>query len=209
MIVTFPAPSPAPLSAQTRFLRGLAAARVGFARDFLAYGRMQAPPALACETLDIDHGLSEGGWFRKIRFPSKNTRPRNPIPITKPAGADDPDSKELSVENWAAGLLATPFAIPHNQFLKVPSLLCQPYTLDNCRLGILLVNLSPRAQSKIRLPVDPPSYGLPRGTYALSKEGVSDRESLGQFLDRRELDLILAPGDIVIVTATPAASTGP
>ena len=69
LIVSFPVmSSPAPSDQRVQFLRGLVAARTTFARDFLAYGRMQRPPAIHCGTLDIDHGLAEGGWLRKIRY---------------------------------------------------------------------------------------------------------------------------------------------
>ena len=34
------------------------------------------PPSFACGTIEINHGLAEGGWLRKIRFPRESSRGR-------------------------------------------------------------------------------------------------------------------------------------
>ena len=131
LIVTFPVPSaPAPSATQGSFLRSLVAARTGFAREFLAYGRMQRPPPFACGTLEINHGLAEGGWLRKIRFPRE--QPDGRVHSTGPPRRDQDEahSKDLSVEQWASGLMAIPVAKPRNPTMKVPSVLSQAYTLE-------------------------------------------------------------------------------
>lgn len=205
IIVTGTAPASAPPAAREGYLRGLAAARVGFAREFLAYGRMQAPPPLDCEMLDVDHGLSQDGWLRKIRFPAGRTQP--PIPPPPDSHSQKGAPKELSVEKWATDLLATPFAVPRNKTLKVPSVLCQPYTLGADRLGILVVNISTQERS-LRLPIDPASYGLAPGTYELSKEGPGGRVALGTLDPRKDLDLKLEGAETVLVTARRGGSSG-
>jgi Domain of unknown function (DUF6259) len=203
LIVTFPVPShPAPSDARTGYLRSLVAARTGFAREFLAYGRMQRPPGITCGTLDVDHGLAADGWLRRIRFPRKE--PAAPTTPSALRGRDrnEAGSKELSVEQWATGLLATPIATPRHPTLTVPSVLCQAYTLGDDRLGVLLVNLRADAEETARVPVDPSSYGLPPGTYAVAHDRAADHRPIGTFSGRHEVELKLAPRDVVIVTAT-------
>ncbi len=109
LIVSFPTTKDAaPSESRIRYLRSLAAARMNFARDYLAYGRMHRPPEIDCGTIEIDHGLAEGGWLRKIRF----DQPRTVLPglletPEKPAGNQDRPG-ELSVEQWVKEMLAAP-----------------------------------------------------------------------------------------------------
>jgi hypothetical protein len=203
LIVTFPVPArPDPSATRIGYLRRLVAARTGFAREYLAFGRMQRPPEIACGTIAIDHGLAEGGWLRKIRFPRRDrpapTTPSDPTRAEPSKG----QAGELSVEQWATGLLATPIAVPRNATMNVPSVLCQAYTLGSDRLGLIVVNLRANAEESVRLRVDPGSYGLSRGRYALAEDGAGSHRSLGARAGRHEIELKLAPGDVVLVTAT-------
>jgi hypothetical protein len=189
LIIAFPEASGAgPAEGRVRFLRSLAAARTGFARELLAYGRMVRPPAIACGTLEIDHGLAEGGWLRKVR--AGRAKPEPPA---------DPKSKDLSVEEWAKGLLALPSALPASRTLKVPSVLSQAYTLGDDRLGILLVNLRAASEETVRLPADPVACGLRPGAYELWQAGPSGRKSLGKFTDRSEVELRLPPREVILL----------
>jgi hypothetical protein len=203
LIVSFPVASkPVPSDDRVRFLRSLVRARTTFARDFLAYGRMQPPPAIRCGTIEIDHGLAEDGWLRKIRYaePSSVLSAFGLSP-KKPARHQD-GAGELSVEEWVKGMLAIPATPARNRTLKVPSIMCQAYTLKDKRLGILLVNLRSHAEELVRLPVDPIAYGLPAGSYQLRQAGVAEQRSLGQFPRVREIELKLAPRAVVLVEAT-------
>ena len=49
------------------FLRSLVAARTDFARDFLAYGRMQRPPIAGCAKPSTSTMDWRRGWLRKAR----------------------------------------------------------------------------------------------------------------------------------------------
>jgi hypothetical protein len=202
LIVSFPiASDPVPSDNRVRFLRSLVAARTKFAHDFLAYGRMQHPPAICCGTIDIDHGLAEGGWLRKIRYarPSTDLQAfRLPSEKTN-RNQDNPEA--LTVERWAKSMLAVPATPAQNRTLKVPSIMCQAYTLGDNRLGILLVNLRSDAEELVRLPVDPVSYGLPTGTYELRQAGVAGQHSLGVYPRLREIELNLLPRAVVLVDA--------
>ena len=200
LIVSFPvAASPAPSDSRVRFLRSLVAARTAFARDFLAYGRMQPPPEIRCGTIDIDHGLAKDGWLREIRF-AKRKPDLSALgwPAKEPARNQD-RSGELSVEQWAAAMLAIPATPAHNRTLKVPAVICQAYTLGDDRLGILLINLRSNSQESVRLPVDPVSYGLPAGSYVLRQAGIAGQQSLGVFHDSFEIELKLAPRTVILV----------
>jgi hypothetical protein len=202
LIVTFPVPThPAPSEARTRYLRSLVAARTGFAREFLAYGRMQRSPDITCGTLTVEHGLAAGGWLRRIRFP------REKLASQKPASKreqNEAHSKELSVEQWASGLVSIPFATPRRATLSVPAVLCQAYTLGEDRLGLLLVNLRSNGEEVIGLRVDPAVYGLPSGSYALSEDRAAAHRSLGVISSSHRVELRLAPRDVVMVRATRA-----
>jgi hypothetical protein len=206
LIVTFPVTSePSPSAAHGGFLRSLVAARTDFARDFLAYGRMQRPPSIACGTLDINHGLAEGGWLRKIRFPRETPEGRATPPVRQGRDQGAIHSRELSVEQWATGLMAIPVAKARNPTMRVPSVLSQSYTLRDDRLGILLVNFRPDSEELVRLPVDPAAYGLAPGTYEIRQDRAGAYRSLGVFSGRHEVELKLAPKDVVLVTATRTA----
>lgn len=200
LIVTFPVPArPALSDARARYLRSLVAARTGFAREFLAYGRMQRPPEFSCGTLKVDHGLAEGGWLRRSRFPGG--KPPAPAPASTPE-PNEARAKELSVEQWATGLVSTPFATPRRSTLEVRSVLGAAYTLGDDRLGVLLVNLRSDAEEIVRLLVDPTAHSLPPGTYAIAQDRAAEHRSLGATASRRDVELRLAPRDVVLVTAT-------
>jgi hypothetical protein len=202
-IVTFPVPShPSPSDARTRFLRGLVAARTDFARDFLADGRLRRPPPISCGTVDLDHGLAENGWLRRIRFPRKQTDPRPAPPPATAREQDTAESRELSVEQWATGLLSIPFATARKSALKSPSVLCQAYTLGETRLGMLLVNLRLDSDENVRLPVDAASYGLPPGNYEIRQDRNGVHHRLGILSSGHVVELKLAPRVIVLVSAT-------
>ena len=80
--------------------------------------------------------------------------------------------RDLSVERWASGLVAMPVAKPRNPTLRVPSVLSQAYTLNDGRLGILLVNLRADSEELVRLTVDPAAYGLAAGTYEIRQDSA-------------------------------------
>ena len=109
LIVSFPVTAGhAPSDNRSRFLRSLVAARTNFARDYLAYGRMQPPPAIRCGTINIDHGLAEGGWLRRIRFAKPNSvLSAFGLSAENPSRGQD-GTGELSVQQWIKSMLAFP-----------------------------------------------------------------------------------------------------
>jgi hypothetical protein len=202
LIVCFPEAADAvPSDSRVHFLRSLVAARTNFARPYLAYGRMQRPPDFHCGTIEIDHGLAEGGWLRKIRFdkPAADL-PGFRLPLEK-TDRDQDHAGELSVEQWVKGMLAVSATPTHSRTLKVSSILCQAYTLGDDRLGILLVNLRPDLNELVHLPVDPVSYGLQKGAYAFSQTGDAELRSLGVESRRRVIEVVLPPRAVVLVEA--------
>lgn len=186
---------------RVRFLRSLVSARTDFARDFLAYGRMQRPPSIECGTVDINHGLAEGGWLRKIRFSKEARTLASTVPFSDQRAGDKDRSKELSVEQWVQDLLALEAAPANNPTIKVPAVACQAYTLGKDRLGILLVNLLRDSKESVRLTVDPIAVGLARGEYELLQATAGGKSGLGKFRDRREIELALPPRDVVLLAA--------
>ncbi|MBN1417671.1 MAG: hypothetical protein JXP34_02785 [Planctomycetes bacterium] len=202
VIATFAVRADSVLSERrVRFIRSLVAARTGFARDFLAYGRMQRPPAVDCGTIEIDHGLAEGGWLRKARF-SEDARNQEWIAPPPEEGEDGAArAKELSVEEWVKDMLvldATPAKTPA---IRVPSVLSQAYTREDDRLGILLVNLRADAEETVRLIIDPVSCGLPAGHYELVRVTMDGPVPQGTFRDRRELATTLPPREVILLKA--------
>jgi len=185
-----------------RFLRSLVAARTGFAREFLAYGRMQRPPAIECGTIEIDHGLADGGWLRKLRFSGAERALESIVPSADWPEDDETGSKDLSVEKWVKGLLALGATPAKSPTLKVPSVICQVYTLDEDRMGILLVNLRRDAGEPVRLSVDPVSRGMSDGEYELRQVTASGSSDLGTFRSRREIATTLPARDVVLLQAT-------
>jgi len=203
LIVSFPlGGGPAVADGRARFLRSLVAARTDFARDFLAYGRMQRPPAVRCGRIAIDHGLSEGGWLRRIRYAQPNPELQALPSSVHPSAPEKDRSKDLAVEEWAKGMLAIPATPAPSRTLWTPSVLCQAYTLGDDRLGILLVNLRADSEELVRLPVEPASCGLPAGTYELRQAGAAGRGRVGEFSGRHEMELKLPPRVVVLVAAT-------
>jgi hypothetical protein len=203
LIVSFPLSGGPPVSdARARLLRSLAAARRDFAREFLAYGRMQRPPAVRCKTITIDHGLGEGGWLRKIRYAQPNPELRALPSSGQPSAPGKDRAKGLAVEEWAKGMLAIPATPARSRTLRTAAVLCQAYTLGDDRLGILLVNLRADSDEVVRLPVEPTSHGLPAGTYELRQVGAAGRGRVGDFAGRHEMELKLPPRVVVLVTAT-------
>ena len=206
LMTAFPRLSDSTLSeGRVRFLRSLVAARTDFARDFLAYGRMQRPPAVECGTIEIDHGLADGGWLRKIRFSQPPPDLEDVVPLPDAPPDDRQASDDLSVEEWARGLLAIPAVAAKNPTIRVPSVLCEAYTLGDDRLGVLLVNLRRESEGAVRLPVDPISCGLPAGTYELRQATAAGQQRLGVFRDRREIELGLPPREVLLLEATCAS----
>lgn len=207
LMTVVPVPADATISPErTAFLRSLVAARTGFARDFLAYGRMQQPPEIQCSTIDIDHGLAEDGWVRKVRFSGKKPSLKRLLELPDMPADEKDDSGELSVEKWIEGMLAIPAAVAKNRTFTVPVVMCQAYTLDN-RLGLLLVNLRAEGNESIEVSVDPVSHGLPKGTYRLQRTTAEQEQSLGTFESRGTIRLELAPREVVLLTADSAEAT--
>jgi hypothetical protein len=203
LITSFPIPDqPAPAAQRAKFLRSLVAARTDYARDFLAYGKMQRPPTVACGTIDINHGLGDGGWLRKARSAGIEAALGAPL-----SSAEDPlngkrDSHALSVEQWAKSVLAAPATPARTAALRVPSVMCQAYTLEDDQLGILLVNLRTDVEEVVRVPLDPPGYGLAAGTYEIRQVGMKGADRVGTYPDQREAALQLPPREVVLLTAT-------
>jgi hypothetical protein len=195
------APLPPVSEDRVRFVRSLVSARTQFAHDYLAYGRMQHPPEFRCGTLDLDHGFAEGGWLRKIRFSGS-------APDIRAFGLDPKEldrkrehPEEITVAEWSKSLLAIPATPSKTRTLRVPSVLCQAYTLDDDRLGILLVNLRSNAEELVHLPVDPVSYGLAPGKYEIQQAGSDDRRLLGESFGPHEIELKLPPRNLILVEA--------
>ena len=202
LLVTFPvAPGPAPSEARTRFIRDLVAARTGFAREFLAYGRMQRSPAIECGTLSINHGLAKDGWLRRIRFPERRAEPAEAAPAASRPSDARHGSDGLSVEEWATGLLGSPIAVANEAVMHVPAVMSQAFTLGDGQVGILLVNLRPDRDEAVRVPIDIASCGLRAGTYELQQITAADRRNLGSFRDHREIEVRLPPRDVVLLAA--------
>ena len=91
---------------------------------------------------------------------------------------------------------------PRRGTLRVPSVLCQAYTLADSQLGILLVNLRADAEEVVRVPIDPRGYGLAAGAYELRKVGMKGAARVGTYPDQREAALKLPPREVVLLTAT-------
>jgi hypothetical protein len=163
---------------------------------------MRRPPAVACETLDIDHGLGDGGWLRKIRSTGIEAALGAPLSLAKDPTKGEGNSRALSVEQWATSVLSIPATPAHSRTLRVPSVLCQAYTLEDDRLGILLVNLRADAEELVRVPMDPHDYGLPAGTYELRQVGMVDQHPMGTYPHQREMELMLPPREVVLLTAS-------
>lgn len=200
LIVTFPQPSDSKLpEVRTRYLRDLVAARTGFAREFLAYGRMRRPPEFTCGTIELEHGLAAEGWLRRARFPRGASADGTPAAKRDLEG---PQSRELSVERWASGLVSIPFAKSRTTTLRVPAVVSQAYTLGEDRLGILLVNLRGDAEEVIRLRLDPTIHNLKPGGYTISLDRNAEHHDFGVLARDRDVTLRLAPRDVVLVTAT-------
>ncbi len=207
LITTFPLASNSAITDErARFLRRLVAARTGFARDVLAYGRMQRPPIFSCSTIEIDHGLADGGWLRKLRFSNTDRALQSVMPIPeKPA--DKPadtttSSNDLSVQEWVRGLLAIGATPAKNPTIRIPAVMCQAYTLGNDRLGILLINLRRSVRETVSLTVDPGSCGLPGGRYELRRTGAGDQHRLALFQDRHTIEVALPSRDVILLSAT-------
>lgn len=210
LLVTFPVASkPAPSEARTRFIRSLVAARTGFAREFLAYGRMVRPPLIECGTLSINHGLAKDGWFRRIRFPQTRLDPQAAAPAASQPSDEHHSSKGLSVEAWATDLLSSPIAVTNEPVMQVPAVMCQAYTLRDEQLGILLVNLRRDQDEAVRVPLNIVSCNVKPGTYELRQMTAAGAQNLGVFQDHRHIEVRLPPRDVVLLAAQHIADRPP
>jgi hypothetical protein len=163
---------------------------------------MQRPPAVECGAIEINHGLAEGGWLRKIRFSDAGRALESTVPFFEHLADDQTGSKELSVEQWVKDLLALGATAAKHPTFRVPSVVCQAYTLGNDRLGILLVNLQRDSEESVRLTVAPVSYGLEDGVYELRQTTTGGQSGLGTFRDRHNIKSTLPPRDVVLLEAT-------
>ncbi len=162
VIAAMPVPSDGVVAPdRQRFLRSLAAARTGFAKEYLAYGRMVAPPPFKCSAINLDHGLAEGGWLRKLRFRDVKTaaaaldlRDVSDAPAIEQS-TEARKKTDLSVEQWIKLMLAAGATPAATQSLTVPSVLCTSFSLAENRLGLIFVNLRRGASVSLRVPVDP------------------------------------------------------
>ncbi len=202
LITTFPRTAGDAVSDQrTRWLRNLVAARTVFAKDFLAYGRLQRPPAIVCDSIDIDHGLAEGGWLRTIRFSQDTAELQRALSIPDEGQKDQTDSEGITVEQWAKSMLALPATPAKSSTMRVPAVVGQAYTRGDSRLGILLVNLPSNADSEIQLEVDPVACGLPPSTYSLKRITADGERRLNDVHDRSKITLQLSPGEVALLEA--------
>jgi len=181
---------------RARFLRSMAAARTGFARDFLAYGRMQRAPRVRCDKLRVNHGLAEGGWLRTLLFP-KTSNASEAAPSPADQGGAGP-----TVEEWVASLATFPSTAAQTDTMSVPQVTAQAYTFGNRRLGIVLVNLAAEGQVEVDVPVDPVGCGLPPGRYRAARVTVDGREQLRSFEDRATLRVSIPAREVVLVEAS-------
>jgi hypothetical protein len=204
LFVSFPVPeSPRPSDQRTRFLRSLVSARTGFARDLLAYGRMQQPPTVDCGTIEIDHGLGENGWLRNVRCGGLEAAIGAPLLPPQEATHDDTHAHAVSVEQWAKSVLDVPITAARTRTMEVPSVLCQAYTLDGQCLGILLVNLRADHDEVVQVPVEPSQYGLPEGVYDLHRLSMTDHCRIASDPEQRTIEVTLPPRELILVTARP------
>ena len=205
LLVTGPLqPSTAVLPHRQRFLRSLAAARTDFAREYLAYGRMQRPPQFECAETKLEHGLGQGGWLRELRFDSPQ-KAAAAISLDLKQESAQSTSKEqsdsetgLSVERWVADMLRVGSATATTQTLRVPSIVCNAFTRDD-RLGLVFVNLKQSKQT-IRFPLDPSHYGLPSSDRFLSRCRTLDGEHTGPMIrSGKSITLRLPPREVLLL----------
>ncbi len=203
LITTFPlTAADTPADHRAAWLRNLVAARTDFAREFLAYGCMQRPPHIECDTIQVDHGLGEEGWLRKARFGSSATDLQQALSLPDQQPGDQKNADGISVEVWAKSMLVLPATPAKSRTMQVPAVLGQAFTLGDDRLGILLAHLQSARPAEIRCTIDPVACGLPPGTYSLTRINGEGQTSLAAFIDRSDVSLSLDPSAVVLLVAT-------
>jgi hypothetical protein len=194
-----------PRAARVRYLRSLVAARTGFAKEYLCYGRMQPPPPIQCETFQLDHGLAEGGWYRKLRFSGDLKKAADALELAEPKEVEqtaDTERGQLSVERWVADVLAIP-AKPANQAtIEVPAVASAAYTSGDTRLGILLVSVQARPVEPVSLSIDPERYQLAPGEYQAELVTQDGAESLGRLRAVKTFDIALPAREAELLEVT-------
>jgi hypothetical protein len=176
----------------------MTAARTGFARDFLVYGRFHRPPAIECPLLEIDHGLAEDGWWRRLAGLDQPMEEE----VEPAAPADDGD---WSVHEWMQSMAKLPTNAARKPALIVPSVLSQAYALDRERLGILLINLQRGEAVPVDVPIDPASCGLGSSRYRVERVTAEGRRNLGHHSVPSVVSLELPSWEFVLIEASPAA----
>ena len=202
LITTFPQMDEAVISPQRRaWLRSLAAARTDFASEYLAYGCMQRAPEIKCDMIDINHGLSDGGWLRKIRFGQDATDLQRSLAIPENTEPNQDDGDGITVEQWAKSMLALPAAPAKHPSIRVPSVLGQAFTLNASRLGVVVAHLRLDAPTDIQVVVDPTACHLPTGRYSLARITSDKRLELPGFQNRQTISLRINPGEVLLLEA--------
>lgn len=191
-----------PSADRVRYLQSLTTARTQFAKDYLCYGRMQRPPVIECATVQIDHGLAEGGWFRELRFSGDLQKAAEALQLAeqeKQEASADSEKGKLSPERWVADVLAIGAPPATQSTLEVPSVVSSAYTFGNRQLGIFLVSIPAEPTGPVKLEIDPEHYGLPSGTYEVRLVTMDDVKPLGTLAGPRQFELTLPPREAVLL----------
>lgn len=197
-----------PASAETqvpesrlRFLRSLIAARTSFARDYLSYGRMEHPPAFECDTIELDHGLAEGGWLRALRFAGKEKAARAVGIAVKEPEKNEPKTagRELSVDEWIGEVLAAGATPASRPSIRAASIQSAAYALGDDRVGLLFVNLKRDAKQSVRFKFDPAAFGLAEGDYSVRRRTIDSSTELGRVSGVTAMDVELPPREMVLI----------
>ncbi|MCU0963447.1 MAG: YidC/Oxa1 family insertase periplasmic domain-containing protein [Pirellulaceae bacterium] len=176
-------------AARRAFLQSMTAARTGFARDFLVYGRLQPPPPIDAGTMEIDHGLAPDGWLRKIA-----------LAVPDPATQVPPKDGNWNTAQWVASMQTIPSTPAQTSTLTVPVVLAQAYTFQR-KLGILLVNLCRDRTVTVPVPIRPSEYGLVDGGYRIDQVTAEGVRRIAGGVGAITVSLDLPPREFVLLRA--------
>jgi hypothetical protein len=197
-----------PSAQRLRFLRSLTAARTNFAKEYLAYGRMERPPSLRETKIELDHGLADGGWLRKLRFTDVKTAAK----AVGIASAEDDVEREktdgtelpkLAVEQWVKDMLAIGATPAKTTHISVPSVQSGAFTTSDGRLGILVVNLDGEKPTTIEIPANYIKQHVREKVVQLRRTTV-DASAVREFvLDNKSVSLDLPPREVMLLEVLP------
>ena len=104
-----------------------------------------------------------------------------------------------TLSDWLAFVESLTVDPAQTKGFSVPEVMAQAYTLDNDRLGILLINLRSTNEVVLQLNLDLRNYGFESGEYSVRLMSLDGVKELGKFKRNVTVCLSLSPRKVLLM----------